>query len=127
MSDDVHHHIQIYKKVGISLGVLTVVTVAVSYVDFTVPLAITVALIIAATKGSLVASFFMHLLEEKKVVPLSKWGFGAILGTLALTAFFFLVLIFIPTFGHADKVGEYFTLPNANAPAAAHATTDQAH
>ena len=119
MSDDVHHHIQIYKKVGMSLGVLTVVTVAISYVDFAVPLAVTVALVIAATKGSLVVSFFMHLIEEKKVVPLSKWGFGAILATLAVTAFLFLVLIFIPLFGHADRVGEYYALPNADAPAAA--------
>ncbi len=119
MSDDVHHHIQIYKKVAMSLGVLTVATVAISYVDFAVPLAVTVALVIAATKGSLVVSFFMHLIEEKKVVPLSKWGFGAILATLAVTAFLFLVLIFIPLLGHADKVGEYYALPNADAPAAA--------
>ena len=117
MSNNVRHHIEIYKKVGMTLGVLTVVTVLVSYVDFAVPIAITVALIIAATKGSLVVSCFMHLLEEKKVVPLSKWGFGAILGTLMLTAFFFLVLIFIPLLGHADRVGNYFALPNANAPA----------
>ncbi len=119
MSDDVHHHIQIYKKVAMSLGVLTVATVAISQVDFGVPLAVTVALVIAATKGSLVVSFFMHLIEEKKVVPLSKWGFGAILATLAVTAFLFLVLIFIPLLGHADKVGEYYALPNADAPAAA--------
>lgn len=119
MSDDVHHHIQIYKKVAMSLGVLTVATVAISYVDFAVPLAVTVALVIAATKGSLVVSFFMHLIEEKKVVSLSKWGFGAILATLAVTAFLFLVLIFIPLLGHADKVGEYYALPNADAPAAA--------
>ena len=119
MSDDVHHHRQNYKKVGMALGVLTVVTVGVSYIDLAVPLAITVALIIAATKGSLVVSFFMHLIEEKKVVPLSKWGFGTILATLAVTAVFFLVVIFIPIFGHADRVGEYFTLPNANAPVAA--------
>ena len=105
MSDDVQHHIQNYKKVGMTLGVLTVVTVGVSYIDFAVPLAITVALIIAATKASLVASFFMHLIEEKKVVPISKWGFGTILATLAVTALFFLVVIFIPIFGHADRVG----------------------
>jgi len=93
MSDDVHHHIRIYKKVAMALGVLTVVTVAVSYIDFAVPMAITVALIIAATKGSLVVSCFMHLMEEKKVVPLSKWGFGTILATLVVTVFFFLVVL----------------------------------
>ena len=127
MSDDVHHHRQNYKKVGMALGVLTVVTVGVSYIDLAVPLAITVALIIAATKGSLVVSFFMHLIEEKKVVPLSKWGVGTILATLAVTVVFFLVLIFIPIFGHADRVGEYFTLPNANAPTATQGATHDAH
>lgn len=117
MSDDVHHHKAIYKKVGIALALLTFVTVVASYLPFGVPLAVTVALIIAATKGSLVVSFFMHLIEERREVPLSRAGIGAILGTLLLTAFFFIVLIFIPIMGHADRVGEYYTLPNADAPA----------
>jgi caa(3)-type oxidase subunit IV len=75
-----------------------------------VPLAVTVALVIAATKGSLVVSFFMHLIEEKR----------AIYAALLLTAFFFIVLLFIPLLGHADRVGEYYTVPNADAPPAAH-------
>ena len=116
MSDHVQHHIAVYKKVAASLAVLTTLTVGVSYLDVTVPLAVTIALIIAATKGSLVVSFFMHLIEEKKPVPLSRRGIGLIIGSLLVTALFFLVIIFIPIFGHADKVGTYFTLPNANAP-----------
>ena len=116
MSENVHHHIAIYKKVAAALAVLTLVTVTVSYIDFAVPLAITVALLIAATKGSLVLSFFMHLLEEKKSVPLSGKGIGLIIGSLIITALFFLVIIFVPVMGHADKVGDYFALPNANAP-----------
>ncbi len=108
MSEDVQAHIRTYMKVGTALLVLTVVTVAVSYLPFGVPLAVTVALIIAIFKGSLVASFFMHLLGENK----------AIVAVLVLTVFFFFVMLFIPLMGHADKVGEYFTLPNANAPAA---------
>ena len=108
MSEDVQAHIRTYMKVGAALAVLTVLTVAVSYLPFGVPLAVTVALIIAATKGSLVVSFFMHLIEEKR----------GIYATLLLTAFFFIVLLFIPLLGHADKVGEYYTVPNANAPAA---------
>ncbi len=97
-------------KVAAALAVLTVVTVAVSYVDFWgVPIAVIVALIIAGTKGSLVASFFMHLIGEKKMI---YWS-------LILTVIFFLVLIFLPLLGHADRVGEYYTVPNANAPAPA--------
>ena len=116
MSDDVQHHIAVYKKVAASLAVLTTLTVGVSYLDVAVPLAVTIALVIAATKGSLVVSFFMHLLEEKKPVPLSRGVIGLIIGSLLVTALFFLVIIFIPLMGHSDKVGTYFSLPNANAP-----------
>ena len=116
MSDHVQHHIAVYKKVAASLAVLTTLTVGVSYLDVAVPLPVTIALVIAATKGSLVVSFFMHLLEEKKPVPLSRGGIGLIIGSLLVTALFFLVIIFIPLMGHSDKVGTYFSLPNANAP-----------
>lgn len=116
MSDHVQHHIAVYKKVAASLAVLTTLTVGVSYLDVALPLAVTIALVIAATKGSLVVSFFMHLLEEKKPVPLSRGGIGLIIGSLLVTALFFLVIIFIPLMGHSDKVGTYFSLPNANAP-----------
>ena len=116
MSEHVQHHIAVYKKVAAALAVLTTLTVGVSYLDVAVPLAVTIALVIAATKGSLVLSFFMHLIEEKKPVPLSRGGIGLIIGSLLLCTLFFLVIIFIPIFGHADKVGTYFTLPNANAP-----------
>lgn len=110
MSEDVQAHIRTYMKVAAALAVLTVVTVAVSYVDFWgVPIAVIVALIIAGTKGSLVASFFMHLIGERKMI---YWS-------LILTVIFFLVLIFLPLLGHADRVGEYYTVPNANAPAPA--------
>jgi len=110
MSENVEAHVRTYWKVGGALAVLTVVTVAVSFIDFWgVPFAVFVALVIAGAKGSLVVSFFMHLVEEKKMV----------LATLLLTAFFFVVLIFLPLLGHADKLGEYHTIPNADAPAAA--------
>ncbi len=116
MSDHIQHHIAVYKKVAAALAVLTTLTVGVSYLDVAVPLAVTIALVIAATKGSLVLSFFMHLIEEKKPVPLSRGGIGLIIGSLLVTALFFLVIIFIPVMGHSDKVGTYFSLPNANAP-----------
>ena len=109
MSEDVQAHIKLYYKIGAALLVLTVVTVAVSYINFAVPLAIVVALIIAVTKGSLVASYFMHLIGERK----------SIYAALLLTAFFFLVLIFVPILGHTNTFGEPNTLPNANAPVAA--------
>ena len=106
-AEDVRRHIKTYWTIGGVLLVLTVVTVAMSYVEFAVPLAITVALLIAIGKGSLVASYFMHLIGERK----------GIYAALLLTAFFFLVLMFIPLLSHTDRVGEYMTVPNANAAA----------
>ena len=109
--EEVRDHIKLYWKIGIALLVLTVVTVAVSYIEFAVPMAILVALIIAGTKGSLVASYFMHLIGERKSI---YWA-------LLLTVFCFLVLIFIPILGHMDTYGEHKTVPNANAAAATEA------
>jgi len=109
MSESAEHvrdHIKLYWKIFAALLVLTVVTVGVSYIQFGVALGVTVALIIALTKGSLVASYFMHLIGERK----------SIYAALALTVFFFLVLIFIPVLGHNDTFGEPMTVPNANAP-----------
>ena len=105
--EEVRQHIAVYMKVAAALGVLTVVTVLASYLSFAVPLAIVVALVIATTKGSLVASFFMHLVGERK----------AIYWTLLLTAIFWVFLMFLPLLGQVDQLGVPKTLPNANAPA----------
>jgi cytochrome c oxidase subunit IV len=58
-------------------------------------MAITVALVIAAMKGSMVAGVFMHLSHEKR----------AIYGALLLTIVFFIVLLFIPVFAMMDHIG----------------------
>ena len=105
MSEDVRQHIKLYWKIGAALLVLTAVTVAVSYVEFAVPMTIFVALVIAATKGSLVASYFMHLIGERRSIH----------AALLLAAFFCILLIFIPILGHTDTYGERKTVPNANA------------
>ncbi|MBI4042560.1 MAG: cytochrome C oxidase subunit IV family protein, partial [Deltaproteobacteria bacterium] len=52
------------------------------------PYAIAVALLVATIKGSLVASYFMHLISEK----------GVIYGILAFTLIFFVALLFIPMY-----------------------------
>ncbi len=48
--------IRTYLMIGAALFVFTVITVAVNQVHLAVPLAITVALIIASIKGSMVAA-----------------------------------------------------------------------
>lgn len=87
--------IRLYLVVGVSLLVFTVITVAVNQVHLAVPAAITVALIIATMKGSMVASVFMHLSHER------KWIYGA----LVLTVLFFIVLMSVPLFTQMDNIG----------------------
>ena len=92
---EIRKSIRSYITVFVMLMVFTVITVAASRFHFAVPIAITVALIIAAMKGSMVAAVFMHLSNEKK----------AIYGALLLTVAFFLVLMFIPLFTMMDHIG----------------------
>ena len=87
--------IRTYMMVGALLYIGTVITVAVNQVHLIVPLAITVALIIATIKGSAVAAVFMHLSHEK------KW----IYGSLILTVVFFIVLMAVPILTVSDGIG----------------------
>ena len=84
-----------YFTVGVVLLIFTGITVTASYFNFAVPAAITVAIIIAAMKGSMVAAIFMHLSHEK------QWIYGALL----LTVVFFIVLMFVPLATIADTIG----------------------
>ena len=111
MSEDLQAHVKLYKKIGAALLVLTVVTVAASYLELGIALGVTVALVIAVTKGSLVASYFVHLISERK----------SIYAALLLTAFFFVFLLLMPILGHNDTIGERMILSNSNAPSAAEA------
>lgn len=91
---DIKKHVRVYVGIFIALLALTVVTVAVSYLNLTAGPAIAVALFIATIKGSLVASYFMHLISEKKAIYM----------TLILTVVFFAVLMWVPLFHHSDPI-----------------------
>ncbi len=112
-AEETKKHIDIYMKVTGALAVLTVVTVLASYLDVAVPLGIVIAVVIATAKGSLVVSYFMHLVEEKS---------PTLAIALALTVAFWLVLMLVPIMTISDTYGTHKTLPNANAPHA-----DEAH
>jgi caa(3)-type oxidase subunit IV len=100
--------IRSYMMVGAALLVFTVITVAVNQVHLSsVALAITVALIIASMKASMVGAVFMHLSHER------KWIYGSLL----LTAFFFVVLMSLPVLSILDGIG---TPIHTAAPAAEH-------
>jgi cytochrome c oxidase subunit IV len=77
------------------LMVFTVLTVTASRFHFAVPIAITIALVIAGLKGPMVAGVFMHLSHER------RW----IYGSLILTFAFFLVLLFVPLLTSLDGLG----------------------
>jgi len=94
-SIDFDKHVRTYILVFVSLMVLTLVTVTVSYLHLPVHQAIAVALVIASVKGSLVACYFMHLISEKKLI----------LWVMALTVVFFIVLLLVPVFTVADRIG----------------------
>ena len=64
----VQKQVRLYIRVFVALGILTALTVGVSYIQMPFALAIAVALFIAGVKSSLVAAFFMHLSSEKKII-----------------------------------------------------------
>ena len=66
--EDVKKHIRVYIYVFVALAILTIITVAVSYLDISFYPALIVALIIASIKGGLVTAYFMHLIGEKQVI-----------------------------------------------------------
>ena len=105
---DIDKHVRVYITVFIVLMVLTIVTVAISRFHLPVPIAVTVALLVATIKGSLVAAYFMHLVSEKKVIY----------AVLALTVAFFAVLLALPVLTHESG----FWVPQVE-----QAHTDDAH
>ena len=66
--EEIKKETRIYILVFVALAALTMITVAVSYLDLTPGAAVALALFIAAVKGSLVAAFFMHLISERKLI-----------------------------------------------------------
>jgi caa(3)-type oxidase subunit IV len=93
--ESIRKTIKTYWMIGAALFVFTGITVVVNQVHLAVPLAITVALIIAVTKGSMVASVFMHLSHER------KWVYGA----LILTVLGFGILMLVPSLTINDSIG----------------------
>jgi caa(3)-type oxidase subunit IV len=105
---DIRNSVRRYWLIGAALYVFTVITVAVNQVHLAIPLAVTLALIIAIAKGSMVASVFMHLSNEK------RWVYGSLL----LTVVFFVFLLGIPILTTNDTFGTHIQYPAAQRGAA---------
>jgi cytochrome c oxidase subunit 4 len=91
---DIDRHVRTYILVFVTLMALTIITVAISRLHLPVPAAIAVALVVASIKGGLVASYFMHLISERKLI---YWVLGF------TVAFFFAVLL-LPLWTHFDPI-----------------------
>ena len=105
MSNDMNHHIKVYRNVFLGLLIFTGLTVGVSYVDFSlIWVGVAVGLIIASIKGYLVAANFMHLNNEKKPIYM----------ILGMTVIFFLVLFFMPTLWQHDGLHAPDHIPMQN-------------
>lgn len=91
---EIARHVRVYITVFVALMALTIITVAISYLDLPTGPAIALALLVALIKGSLVAGFFMHLISEKKLIV---W-------VLALTVLFFFFVLLGPFFTDLDQV-----------------------
>lgn len=94
--DDVKKHIPRYLQVGAALFVLTIVTVGVGLMHIpSIVVAVAVGMLIATVKGGLVASVYMHLIGEKKIIYY----------TLIITMVCFLIAIVVPAMTNSDSVG----------------------
>ena len=91
--ESIEHHIQTYIRVFIALGVLTVITVAVSYLDVSFIEAFFIAMVVASIKGSLVLGYFMHLITERQII----------IWILVATVTTFIILMFIPLISLTDQ------------------------
>jgi cytochrome c oxidase subunit 4 len=91
---DIDKHVKTYMMVFAALMVLTIVTVAVSYLDLSTAGTITLGLVIATIKGSLVACYFMHLISERKLIY----------AVLIFTAVFFLMMLLGPVLTNIDEI-----------------------
>jgi len=91
---DIDRQVKTYILIFVTLMALTIVTVAISRLHLPVHLAVAIALIVASVKGGLVASYFMHLISERKLI---YWVLGF------TVAFFFAVLL-LPLWTHFDPI-----------------------
>ena len=89
---DIKAEVRRYMLVFGALMFLTVITVAISYLHVPLSVAVTLALIVATIKGTLVACFFMHLISEKHFIYV----------LLTFIAIFFIALMFLTVSGYYD-------------------------
>lgn len=91
---DIDRQVKTYLLIFGTLMALTIVTVAISRLDLPVPVAVTLALIVASVKGGLVAAYFMHLISERKLIHWVLW----------FTVSCFIAVLLLPLWSHLDPI-----------------------
>lgn len=91
---DIDRQVKTYILVFVTLLALTLVTVAISRFHLPVHEAVALALIVASIKGGLVASYFMHLISERKLI----------LWVLGFTVACFFAVLLLPLWTHFDPI-----------------------
>tara|TARA_B100000700_G_scaffold166980_1_gene184506 strand:- start:330 stop:764 length:435 start_codon:yes stop_codon:yes gene_type:complete len=112
MSDhNIESHIKVYWNVFFALLVFTILTVAVSYIEFgSMFWTLFVGLAIACIKGYLVSAYFMHLNDETKTIY----------SLLVLSVVFLAVLMTIPMAwrasgeSHQSEYEQYISVDSVN-------------
>ncbi len=102
-TEEMLKQVKIYIFVFVALAVLTLVTVWASTLHVSKPTHITIALLIAAVKGGLVAAFFMHLISERKSIH----------GVLAFSIIFFFVLLVLTLLSDVTMLSSHLGLSSA--------------
>lgn len=92
--DDIDKQVRTYMKVFGALIVLTIITVGASYLHLPPGPGLALGLLIATVKASLVALFFMHLIDENKII---YW-------TMAVSVVFFFFELFIPLITESNNL-----------------------
>ena len=91
---DIDRQVRTYILIFATLMGLTIITVAISRLHLSIPIAVTIAVIVALIKGGLVASYFMHLLSERKLI---YWVLG-------FTVLCFFTVLLLPLWTHFDPI-----------------------
>lgn len=86
-AEHIQKQVRIYMGVFAALAVLTLLTVGISYLDISVASHVSLALFVAIVKGTLVALFFMHLINERRTIYY----------VLGLVVVFFFMVMWVPT------------------------------
>lgn len=99
---DIASHINKYLLIGATLVVFTIITVAISFIDFGGHNNMLVGMAVATFKASLVALIFMHLNSERPLIY----------KVLIFTTVFAIVLFVLFVFSHeTNLVDEGFEAP----------------